>query len=113
MKVGLFLDDERNPEDVFWVKYPKDVEWFVVRRMSDFIFSICNGEIDIISFDHDIQDYDMLGNEQTGYDCLKSLIDYCIDTNTRIPECFFHTQNSVGLENMRTYYNNFLSVRGE
>ena len=32
--IGVFLDDERNPEDVKWVKYPANVDWCVVRRMS-------------------------------------------------------------------------------
>ena len=28
---GLFLDDERVPQDVTWVNYPKNIEWTVVR----------------------------------------------------------------------------------
>ena len=34
---GIFLDDERNPEDVTWIKYPENVEWFIVRTVLNFL----------------------------------------------------------------------------
>lgn len=107
--IGIFLDDERNPEDVTWVNnYPEEVEWYVVRRMNDFLFCIFNmgDEEYIISFDHDIQDYNLVGKENTGYDCLKSMVDFCLDSGKPLPICFFHTQNPVGKTNMIAYYEN-------
>lgn len=106
--IGIFLDDERNPEDVTWLNYQEGIEWYVVRRMADFLFCIYNmSEEDyIISFDHDLQDFNLTGQENTGYDCLKSLVDFCLDTGVNLPVCFFHTQNPVGKENMRAYYEN-------
>lgn len=106
--VGIFLDDERNPEDVKWVEYPAGIEWYVVRRMNDFLFCIYNmgGAAYVVSFDHDLQDYNLNGKENTGYDCLKSLVGFCMDTNTPLPQCFFHTMNPVGKKNMESYYQN-------
>lgn len=107
--IGIFLDDERNPEDVTWVNnYPTEIEWYVVRRMNDFLFCIFNMEDEgyVISFDHDIQDYDLTGKEMTGYDCLKSMVDFCLGSGKPLPTCFFHTQNPVGKANMIAYYEN-------
>ena len=106
--IGIFLDDERNPEDVFWLSYPQGIEWYVVRTYADFYFCICHmgDEEYVVSFDHDIQDYNLLGNELTGYDCLKSLVDFCLDTGAKLPVSFFHTQNPVGKQNMQAYYEN-------
>jgi len=106
--IGIFLDDERNPEDVTWIQYPEGIEWYVVRRMNDFLFCIYNMENTdyVVSFDHDLQDYNLAGKENTGHDCLKSLVDYCMDKGYMLPECFFHTQNLVGKKNMVSYYEN-------
>lgn len=102
--IGLFLDDERNPEDVKWVNYPDGIEWYIVRRMCDFMFTVLHCDFDVISFDHDIQDFNSMGQESTGYDCLKWLADRCIDTGKQLPNCYFHTQNPVGKNNMEQYY---------
>ena len=114
--IGIFLDDERNPEDVKWVKYPANVDWCVVRRMSDFtsILSTKGKFPDdmMISFDHDLQDFTH-GEENTGYDCLKWLINYCIDNGCRMPKCYFHTMNPVGKANMENLYNNFVHFEEE
>lgn len=113
--IGIFLDDERNPEDVYWVSYPDDIEWYVVRRMADFLFCIFNMEEEgyVVSFDHDLQDFNLLGEENTGYDCLKTMLDFCMDRGVPIPKCYFHTQNPIGKENMVSYYNNVVKFIGE
>ena len=105
--IGLFLDDERNPEDVSWINYPENIEWIVVRTKIDFdltINQLFSERLDfIVSFDHDIQDF-LEGTELTGYDCVKSLVDHCVYTDTKFPEAFFHTQNPIGRNNMEGYY---------
>ena len=112
-KIGIFIDDERNPEDVTWVQYPDDITWFVVTRMNDFIFVITQSDVvDYVSFDHDLQDFDLLGKENTGYDCLKFLVRYYMDNDKPLPTCFFHTQNPVGKENMMCYYENAIKHFG-
>lgn len=107
MKNGLFLDDERLPDDVFWVKYPDNINWKIVRSYSDFESSLNEGSFDIISFDHDLQDF-VDGKEYTGYDALKKLVDLCIEKKVTLSECYFHTQNPIGRNNMSAYWENFM-----
>lgn len=107
--IGIFLDDERKPEDVFWIDYP-EINWSIVRTKAGFdelmqLISVLGQEY-AVSFDHDIQDFNLEGDELTGYDCLKSFVDFCLDTGAKLPVCFFHTQNPVGRLNMQTYYEN-------
>lgn len=111
-KYAIFLDDERNVSDVTWVKYPEGLDWCVVRTMCDFMFAITQTpfeDISVISFDHDIAEYNANGCEVTGYDCLKWLVEYCQDNGVQMPECVFHTQNPVGKYNMESYYANYLA----
>ena len=40
--IGIFLDDERNPEDVTWINYPKNIVLvlimiFLVKKIPDMI----------------------------------------------------------------------------
>ena len=58
---GLFLDDERNPEDVTWIDYPESIDWKVVRSYSEFFYEFHRSDFQVISFDHDIQDYNHRG----------------------------------------------------
>ena len=111
MFINIFLDDERHPKDVTWVKLP-DVEWHIVRTALDFkalVLEYGIKNINYISFDHDINDWSGLcgRREVTGYDLLKWLCD--LVTEAEIPECMFHTQNPIGKKNMESYYINYLN----
>lgn len=56
MSYKLFLDDERNPYKVTWVKLPLG-PWVVVRNYDQFIKHITNHGIpSFVSFDHDLAD---------------------------------------------------------
>ena len=105
--MNIFLDDERWPADVKWVRLPY-VDWTVVRCQYDFKMLIETEMPEIISFDHDIHYYDEEGNEVTGYTLLQWLIDYCFENNITIPVCYFHSMNPIGCKNMQTYYDNAL-----
>lgn len=91
----IYLDDIRTP---------KDNTWTVVRSYHDFIQIISQsfGYIDAISFDHD------LGGDKTGYDCAKFLIEYCYQNSYTPPQCYVHSANPIGRENIITYINNYL-----
>ena len=108
---GLFLDDERVPQDVTWVVYPKNIEWTVVRSYDEFVHEFHRGQFQVISFDHDIQDYNEIGVELTGYTVLKAMLDTFLTTPPGLytfPEqVFFHSQNPIGKTNMERYWNNF------
>lgn len=99
---GLFLDDERMPEDVTWVQYPKDVQWTIVRNYAEFVEEVSKQNFDIISFDHDLG---METHYKSGYECVKFLVELLLDDLLEnIPSCFFHSQNPVGRKNMALYW---------
>lgn len=113
MKKLLFIDDERNLENVNWIQYPEYEEVQILRRMADFTFAVMQIE-DLqnydFSFDHDLQDFDISGKESTGYDCIKWLCDYAMYENIDISKCNFyvHTKNPVGKKNIESYIANFI-----
>lgn len=108
MKHGIFLDDERNVEDAFWMTYDKSIQWTVVRTFAEFVAAIrnCVEPEYVISFDHDLQDFKVNGDEYTGYDCVKFLVDYCMQYGKDMPESYYHTQNPIGKTNMECYMDN-------
>lgn len=113
-KIGLFLDDERNPEDVTWIKYPDGIQWTIVRNVQDFEVCMANVWYDYVSFDHDIQCYDQNGDEIKGYDLLKKMLEYDGEWLLKMDKVFyFHTKNPIGEENMKCYYNNYMKFLEE
>lgn len=111
LPILVFLDDERYADDVTWIKIPEHFGLITFRKSKDFFLFV--DEIDdvskyIFSFDHDLQDFDDCGNESTGYDCIKYLVEHfsknnlCIDNLNAIS----HTMNCVGRENINSYINN-------
>lgn len=118
-QIGIFLDDERDPEDVTWLGYPEDVKWLTVRDEDSFkdvtsFLLMSNFLVNtdfIISFDHDIQRFDKDGVETTGYTLLKWLVYLISDWKTSTPTCYFHTQNIIGKKNMESYWNNYLDFK--
>lgn len=98
----LFIDDERNPKDIYWIKLDlyKDTDWVITRTFEESIKAIKQyGLPDFISFDHD------LGMGQTGYDVAK-----WIGQNFNYSGNFkwvVHSQNPIGAKNIDTYLNNW------
>lgn len=94
---NIFLDDERFPSS----KDKKDYN--IVRNYEEFVDLINTfGLPKYISFDHD------LGERETGYDCAKFLVEYCLDNNNKPNfEFYVHSQNPVGKENITKLLNNF------
>ena len=103
----IFLDDERDPLHVTWIELPKS-PWFICRTYHQFITLVeTNGErITHISFDHD------LGPGESGYDCAKFLVEWCIDNQHQLPSWTVHSMNPVGAKNINEYLENFRRVNG-
>jgi hypothetical protein len=115
---NLFLDDFREPEDVFG--YTNNqlylIGWVIVRNYDEFVKTIIEKGIpDMISFDHDLadehyeshQEYDQY-TEKTGYHCAKWLIYYCIDNNKKLPtEILIHSMNTVGSLNIKSLFESY------
>lgn len=72
------------------------IHW--VRNYEGFVQFFQDNDVpDVVCFDHD------LGEEKTGYDCMKYMCDYCIDNNIDVPICLYQTNNPVGKTNMMLY----------
>lgn len=110
-KYSIFLDDERNPRDVFWTtiglfgtRYaptgartivPPDR--IIVRNYEQFVFLIeRNGLPEEVSFDHD------LGEGKNGYDCAMYLTQRCVELNEELPFVEVHSKNPVGARRIIT-----------
>ena len=105
--VKLYLDDIRHPHQT----YPNDSDWLVVRNYNEFVSAIEKhfSDLEIISFDNDLANFDSDGNEITGYTLVKWLCDYILDNDLDISnlEIRFHTANPIGRVNMMCYWDNF------
>jgi hypothetical protein len=118
----LYLDDIRVPTDSY--KTTND-GWVVVRNYAEFVVEIVeNGLPEVVSFDHDLEPDTIEGNPmdlknckiiyaRTGFDCVKWLVEYCINTNAKLPECLIHSANPVGAENMLSYITSFKKSQNE
>jgi len=103
--MNIFLDDERIPADVTWIKL-EDVDWVIIRSYEDFVSWLQNRGIPTrLSMDHD------LGTDKTGQDCLRYLLDKVEEMQSEIPFITFHTQNIVGKKNMEYLYKNYKRFR--
>lgn len=43
------------------------------------------------------------GIEKTGYDCMKWLVDYCVDNQLKFPDHVIHSMNRIAGERMKAY----------
>lgn len=125
---NLFLDDIRMPEDVSWVKLPKNVEWVIVRNYKEFRKTILNKGIpEFVAYDHDLSDahydnyhsidangelgidYDKF-TEKTGYDCCKFLVNHCNKLDVKHPDYVVHSMNPVGKKNIINYVESYNGI---
>lgn len=121
----LFLDDIRQPKDAcYLVKNPKiywEDGWDIVKNYVEFCSWIKrNGLPSIVSFDHDLADIhyevdfndwndntaEQLGVEETGLDCAKWMVNYCLDNGFDLPEYYVHSANPAGKKNIQAYLDN-------
>lgn len=126
----LFLDDIRDPSACLNYKtkfMPKDCKeysldnWLIARNFSEFVEILesmfASGKFpDLISFDHDLADIhynsEMPGksgcDEETGADCAKFLIQFCLKHDLIPPHFYIHSANPSGAErifgNMQDYH---------
>jgi len=127
-KYNLYLDDVRKPIDS--LDYTKNKayvteEWEIVRSYDAFVAHITkHGLPELVSFDHDLAEphyhesmykdgkvymkYLETISEKTGMDCVKWLVEYCLDNGKKFPNWYLHTMNPVGHENMKSYIMSFL-----
>ena len=129
MPYKLFLDDVREPNQVF--KTTTNKEWEIARNYANFVEIITEKGLPfMISFDHDLADehyrpsmyapdkhYTQYYNdgtfkEMTGYHAAQWLVTYCLDKNIDLPKWNVHSMNPIGKENiigLLTSYEKFRS----
>lgn len=120
MKRLLWLDDYRDPFDpsgnwlIFSPITDMEYEVFWVKNYQEFVGWITENDLpDGICFDHDLDPNQGLEgleviDEKTGMDCVKWLVDYCINNNKNLPLYNIQSANPVGKENMDLYLKNYL-----
>lgn len=108
----IFLDDERMPGDVTWVRLPdlpNGTKWAIVRSFDEFknLIDSLDECPDHISFDHDLGFGHGLGDWQVknGKDCAQYLLDKCVFNSDhswglKFPEYTVHSMNPVGARNI-------------
>jgi len=134
-KYSLYLDDIRIPENTADYILPVELksmyrllDWVIVRSYAEFVEYITkNGVPSLVSFDHDLaaEHYctpqELWNNyeeskkfqeeqvyvEKTGLDCARWLCEYCLANKIGLPECFIHSMNPVGADNIRNLLNNY------
>lgn len=103
MKIGykLYLDDLRMPKTLG--------PWVIARSFDEAVGVVKERGFPIYcSFDHD------LGEEKTGYDFAKWLVEYELDEHDWFHDDFdfnVHSANPVGERAIIQYLNNYFSVR--
>ena len=125
-KYYIYLDDVRTPVSPNNALVNGVPEWTVVRSYDEFVSKINEvglENIELISLDHDLGDsamkewlhgvvrnyainYDNI-TEKTGMDCVKWLVELCLDNNLTLPLITVHSANPIGSANMMGYINNF------
>ena len=102
MKV-IWLDDEREPYNFLYedLEY-KEKDITICKNYSQFVKTIeQEGLPEFICFDHD------LGEEKTGYDCAKFLVDYCLKNKLKLPDWYIQSANIVGKMNIAGLLKNY------
>jgi hypothetical protein len=99
MKRLLWLDDLRDPNADGWVDRCSPIkgltEVFWAKNYTEFTLYLEEfGIPDAICFDHD------LGICESGYDCAKYLVNYCMERDIDIPKFSIHSMNPVGAHNI-------------
>ena len=90
-------DSEKEPTIVWLKTYGEFKDWMSV-AMIDPVALFPS----LVCFDHD------LGEEKTGLDCAKILVEFCMDNNMQLPKFECHSTNSAGRENIISYLNTYL-----
>lgn len=108
MKTLLWIDDYRNPFENDWLNFSpigKNCNVIWVKSYKEAINWLDKNWPDGICFDHD------LGEDMSGYDIAKFIVNKIIDDNKSIPKINCQSANPVGRKNIEMLFynlNNFL-----
>lgn len=112
--ISIYLDDQRIPTE-----HPNNGKWEVARNYEEFVSKVTSAgleNIDIISFDHDLDssatshffkhvmseykiEYSQI-KERTGLHAAIWLIDHASELDLALPQCYSHSANPIGASNI-------------
>lgn len=104
MKTLLWVDDARNPMEDDWMNFSpigRNCKVIWTQSYQEAIDFLEKEWPDAICLDHD------LGEEKSGYDIAKYIVDRCIDEDKKLPEFASQSANPVGRENIITLLSNY------
>lgn len=104
MKILLWIDDKRNPFKDNWLNFSpigKNCEVHWVKSYQEAINFLIHVWPDAICFDHD------LGEEKTGYDVAKFVVEECLNRGLLLPKYASQSANPVGRENILKLLRNY------
>lgn len=104
MKTLLWVDDARNPLENDWLNFsPIRRNCFVIwaQTYQEAIQFLEKDWPDAICLDHD------LGEEESGYDIAKYIVNRCIDEGKKLPLFASQSANPVGRENILSLFKNY------
>lgn len=98
---GLWVDDIR--------KIPSDYKnWDLATSYDEAIKLLSTNDYDVVSLDHDLASFDKEGNERTGYDIVKWLVQRKLDGYPVPNEYRIHSANPIGRNNMQHMIDRYL-----
>lgn len=104
MRTLLWVDDARNPMEDDWMNFSpigRNCKVIWAQSYQEAIDFLEKEWPDAICLDHD------LGEEKSGYDIAKYIVDQCIDEGKKLPEFASQSANPVGRENIITLLSNY------
>lgn len=104
MRTLLWVDDARNPMEDDWLNFSpigRNCKVIWAQSYQEAIDFLEKEWPDAICLDHD------LGEEKSGYDIAKYIVDRCIDEGKKLPEFASQSANPVGRENIITLLSNY------
>jgi hypothetical protein len=111
----IFLDDERDPEQVKWIKLPDLPDgkaWKIARTYGEFIQLVQEAAnqdtpIETVCFDHDLGSTDFLvpGLHPSGMHCARYLAGVVLKKGWVPPAHVVHSMNPVGKRNIELEMN--------
>lgn len=104
MRTLLWVDDARNPMEDDWMNFSpigRNCKVIWAQSYQEAIDFLEKEWPDAICLDHD------LGEEKSGYDIAKYIVDRCIDEGKKLPEFASQSANPVGRENIIALLSNY------
>ena len=89
----LFIDDTKEPSDVYWVALPNPPTWRVIKTCQEFKEYLAeHGVPKFVAFDYDLG----MASKGNGVDCAKYLIEFCKKEKKPMPDWIGHSAIQTG-----------------